>query len=565
MFGHGVFIYDPQQAKAKYGTWEAVADAILGLDMSHAWIRLHNKDGLWRVPENKALASALKARGLTVFGWGWCDGNAVDRDLANVESALSEFSPDGYVADIEHGVSGAHWTTSRIEAFCSKARQLVAGKPFLVSSFGFLPYHEPHLMRAADAYVDAFAPQVYWFWFPKEAMFDQPGATGDYQTNNAADYASLCIDVWRHVVRKPLVLTGQAYWGEASGWTQPQAERKLQEFIDGFDRYDEIVGLNWWHLAGDKTMSSDMAARIAAAQLGSRLAAPDAGARPTPTPTPAGERAYVRADALNLRTTPGDDPSTVIIALDIGQPVDVLGPSDVAGWKRVSAEVGDRMYEGHVFGKYLRSPENDTIEKLLRITYAEWFRFQRGRGSETALPYSAYVGEMWRALGINDRDGTDTQHPWSAAFISWVLRKAGYQNFLFSSLHAEYIHQAIRRRELSIPGPFWGFRLSEHRPDLGDIVCQWRTTRDAQGRPILIDYDYAEDHDDFFSHTDVVVQVNDRSVRTIGGNTGQELGHGGSVSMKTYRLDANGFLIEENRLFAVMRNNLRDQGSGSDV
>jgi uncharacterized protein YgiM (DUF1202 family) len=99
-----------------------------------------------------------------------------------------------------------------------------------------------------------------------------------------------------------------------------------------------------------------MAARIAAAQLGSRLAAPDAGARPTPTPTPtpAGERAYVRADALNLRTTPGDDPSTVIIALDIGQPVDVLGPSDVAGWKRVSAEVGDRMYEGHVFGKYLR-------------------------------------------------------------------------------------------------------------------------------------------------------------------------------------------------------------------
>lgn len=357
MFGHGVFIYDPQQAKAKYGTWEAVADAILGLDMSHAWIRLHNKDGLWRVPENKALASALKARGLTVFGWGWCDGNAVDRDLANVESALSEFSPDGYVADIEHGVSGAHWTTSRIEAFCSKARQLVAGKPFLVSSFGFLPYHEPHLMRAADAYVDAFAPQVYWFWFPKEAMFDQPGATGDYQTNNAADYASLCIDVWRHVVRKPLVLTGQAYWGEASGWTQPQAERKLQEFIDGFDRYDEIVGLNWWHLAGDKTMSSDMAARIAAAQLGSRLAAPDAGARPTPTPTPAGERAYVRADALNLRTTPGDDPSTVIIALDIGQPVDVLGPSDVAGWKRVSAEVGDRMYEGHVFGNTCARPK----------------------------------------------------------------------------------------------------------------------------------------------------------------------------------------------------------------
>lgn len=194
----------------------------------------------------------------------------------------------------------------------------------------------------------------------------------------------------------------------------------------------------------------------------------------------------------------------------------------------------------------------------MRAACAEWFRFQRGNGSEVALPYADYVGEMWQALGVEGRDGTDTQHPWSGAFISWILRKAGYQNFLFSGLHADYIHQAIRRRELAIQGPFWGFRLGEHRPALGDIVCQWRTTRDAQGNPILIDYDYAEDHDSFFSHTDVVVQVNERSVRAIGGNTGQEdFGHGGSVSMKSYRLTEDGVLVAENRLFAVMRNNLR--------
>ena len=35
--------------------------------------------------------------------------------------------------------------------------------------------------------------------------------------------------------------------------------------------------------------------------------------------------------------------------------------------------------------------------------------------------------------------------------------------------------------------------------------------------------------------------------------------------MKTYRLTSNGILMDENRLFAIMRNNLRDQGSGSDV
>lgn len=232
MFGHGTFIYDPREAKAKHGTWDGVAKAVADLDMSHAWIRGHDKNGLWREAENKALQAALKARGIKVFVWGWCDGNNVARDLANVESALEEYAPDGYVADIEHTVAGANWTTARIVEFCSKVRTLVADKPFLVSTFGFLPYHEPHLMKAAEPHVDAFAPQVYWFWFPKQGMLTQPGAHGHYRLNHAADYARLCIDVWKHVVAKPLVLTGQAYWGEAGGWTQALAERKVGEFVD---------------------------------------------------------------------------------------------------------------------------------------------------------------------------------------------------------------------------------------------------------------------------------------------------------------------------------------------
>lgn len=562
MFGHGTFIYDPSEAKAKYGSWDKVAKAVSDLGMSHAWIRAHSKNGLWKTQENKALAAALKARGLTVFAWGWCDGNSVDQDVTNVTATMAEFSPDGYVADIEDGVSGASWTTDRIKDFCSRTRVVVGTKPFIVSSFGFLPYHKPALMKAADPFVDAFAPQVYWFWYPKEAMFNQPGATGRYRTNHAGDYARLCIDVWKHVVRKPLIVTGQAYWGESAGWTQDQAERKLQEFISDFDRFDQIVGLNWWHLAGDKAMSADMAAGIAAAKFGDRLEDRPVVGGPVVVGNGnlgSGAAAYARVDSLNLRTEPGDDPSTIIVAMDIGQPVQVIGDATTPNWKRVSVETGDRMYEGYVFGKYLREPESAEIESLLRHTHEEWFRFQRGRGAEHAQPYAEYIGEMWRALGVPNRDGTDTQYPWSAAFISWVLRKAQYQNFKFSALHAEYIHQAVRRRELSIAGPFWGFRLNEHRPALGDLVCQWRNTLDSQGRPILIDYDYAEDHDDFFSHTDVVVQVNERSVRAIGGNTLQDnYTHNGSVSMKTYRLTSDGYLMDENRVFAVMRNNFRE-------
>lgn len=271
MNGHGTFIYEPDEAKAKHGSWEGAAQAVKHLDMSHAWIRCHDKNGLWRKNENKALAAALKAQGIAVYGWGWCDGNAVDRDVANVQATLDEFELDGYIADIEHGVAGANWNEARVDKFSSNVRKLLGEKPFLVSTFGFVPYHKPKLMQAAEPHVDGFAPQVYWFWYPNKKMFSQPGAKPPYRENNAADYARLCIDVWRAVVSKPLVLTGQLYWGEAENWDSDDAEQKLAEFIADFEDYDRLIGLNWWHLAGSKAMSAKMTAMLAVAKLNSRF------------------------------------------------------------------------------------------------------------------------------------------------------------------------------------------------------------------------------------------------------------------------------------------------------
>jgi len=126
-------------------------------------------------------------------------------------------------------------------------------------------------MHTADPFVDAFAPQVYWFWYPNKKMFSEPGAKGPYKTNDASAYANLCLDVWRHITDKPIVITGQAYWGESHGWERQDAEEKLQEFVTGFDRYGEIAGLNWWHLAGNAAMSSAMEALIAAADFQAKL------------------------------------------------------------------------------------------------------------------------------------------------------------------------------------------------------------------------------------------------------------------------------------------------------
>ena len=558
MYGHGTFIYQPEETRKKYGSYEKAAKAMKDLGMVHAWVRVHNAKGIWKSNENSALIAALRAEGLTVFGWGWCDGNDIDRNIDNVRNSLATFDLDGYVADVEAEEANVKWTKAWLDRFCREVRDLLGTKPFLLSTYGFLPYHQPDLIKVADPYVDAFAPQVYWFRFPNQEMLGKPGATGTYPLNNAASYVNLCIDVWKHVVTKPIVVTGQGYWGESQGWNQALAEKKLREFAEGFDRFDEIAGLNWWHFAGDRAMSNGMLKTISEARFGDSLPHVSGGATPAAEKPATGtgtstatkpQEMIVSGDGLRVRSKPGSaEDETVLAILDLGQLVSVVGSGSSNGWVRIAVELADRIVEGEVFAKFLREPAKPKVEALLMQCVSEWIRFDRGRGPENAKPWRQRVGEMWAARGYKDWDGV-TKKPWSAAFISWVIERAGYTDFLFAVGHAKYIQQAIHRREIGENGPFWGFRLNEHKPQLGDIVC---IDRSNQG----IDYDYAEDHDRYDSHCDIIVQLRPDSVRTIGGNTGQsEFGHNGSVAMKTMPLDANGFLTAGGRRFAILRNN----------
>lgn len=273
MYGHGVFVFEPAEARKKYGSWQRAAKAVVKMKMSHAWVRGHGKDGPFEVADNLSLVSALRDAGIKVFVWGWCQGgDQLDRDIQHAAEAITTFKADGYVADIEQGVRGAEWTNSSIKTFLKATREALRGRPLIMSTHGFVPYHEPELMRAAEPFVDAFAPQIYWFWYPNKRMITEFGGRGAYKINNAASYAKLCLDQWRSTVRKPIIITGQAYWGENPRWGREDAETKMQEFIDGFDRYGDIAGLNWWHLAGSGAMSEKMEQLIIAADFAQKLA-----------------------------------------------------------------------------------------------------------------------------------------------------------------------------------------------------------------------------------------------------------------------------------------------------
>jgi hypothetical protein len=208
----------------------------------------------------------------------------------------------------------------------------------------------------------------------------------------------------------------------------------------------------------------------------------------------------------------------------------------------VQTDVDGQTKTGFVASRFLRKPVSDAREKLMENAVAQWVRFKRGAGMENVSPFFKFVGEFWKALDPHSQlDGRNRNHFWSAAFISFIVRQAGYAGFKFSEAHATYIHDAIKKRKAGdAAAPFWGFRLTEHKPQLGDLVAGWRKS------PVTFDTLPAG----FFpSHTDVVVEVRPGEVRTLGGNVAQ------SVSMKIMRLDANGFLVPDGQRFAVLRNN----------
>lgn len=250
---------------------------------------------------------------------------------------------------------------------------------------------------------------------------------------------------------------------------------------------------------------------------------------------------HVDATSLNMRSGPEVMTGNIVASLPLAHRLTVSGPINAAGFQAATTVLGGQNLAGFVSAKHLREPASDAKERLMAEAVAQWLRFERGAGKENVGPFVGFVGEMWQSIGLV-LNGRDRDQPWSAAFISFVVRRAGYTGFKFAAAHARYIHDSIVRRQAGQASPFWGFSLNEHKPQLGDLVCRWRLVRRT--------FDDAVARDDFKSHCDIVVQVKPDRVNTIGGNVGD------SVSTTSYALDSRGFLSGADNVFAVLRNNL---------
>lgn len=155
------------------------------------------------------------------------------------------------------------------------------------------------------------------------------------------------------------------------------------------------------------------------------------------------------------------------------------------------------------------------------------------------------VGLYWEKIGRDDLDGRDHDWPWSAAFISWVMRQAGAEDrFSYSASHATYISKSIRdRNQGNANALYWGYRLNERKPQVGDLVC-WDRDPDK-----VVDYD-RQYLGNYSSHTDLVVSVGTNEIEIIGGNVGN------SVTRRPLVLSAEGYRTAGTQggetLFAIM-------------
>jgi hypothetical protein len=175
-------------------------------------------------------------------------------------------------------------------------------------------------------------------------------------------------------------------------------------------------------------------------------------------------------------------------------------------------------------------------QRIVEAALAERSRWSDGTIKETDPRARARLIEIWKVgvgLGATQAAGyVDQRIPWSAAFISWVMKTAGAGDaFRYSASHREYIKASKTNRESGSCNPFKLFRLNERKPQVGDIVVNQYFGCTNPGVP---GYDTP---DKGCSHCDIIVKVEPGKITRIGGNLSD------SVGLRTAATDSRGYII----------------------
>ena len=304
--------------------------ALKDMDIRSVWIQLFSRGGDFDSKNAKLrqdLIARLGTAGIHWAGWGYCAGRNWKKDIDLIKSLRADLGMQAFVIDAEPGNTvwpdpqdktkrlPDLWELDDFDDFTKAVHKLFGTDNLALSTWPVLKIQDDEkkqnpvikLMRIAAPRVCLFAPQAYWMTFPKQVHYNLGYKEKDFPRDNPASYVRLVIRSWRDLkFTNPLVISGQAYWGENSP-AQKKMEAKAAQFINEFADWPEIVGFNWYH-AGSKnsaeegSMSDAMIASIAAGKLADKpYQAP--AAQEGPAPVVAGRRRRARKRHV-ARVTP---------------------------------------------------------------------------------------------------------------------------------------------------------------------------------------------------------------------------------------------------------------------
>jgi hypothetical protein len=151
--------------------------------------------------------------------------------------------------------------------------------------------------------------------------------------------------------------------------------------------------------------------------------------------------------------------------------------------------------------------------------------FEHGATHEVQPPMLSRVLMYWYAVTRQPIVGAEGElRPWSAAFVAWLARGAGYTRDAFPDtvLHWDYIEAALNggRAAFAARDP------AGYAPRVGDLVCN------ARGTAVTFETLRRGPY-----HCDLVVAASAASVEVIGGNVGDV------VALSPLPVDADGRLL----------------------
>ncbi len=211
----------------------------------------------------------------------------------------------------------------------------------------------------------------------------------------------------------------------------------------------------------------------------------------------------------------------------------------------------------------------DVKERVAALANEQYEHWDRGHRHETNPKYFDDLVKYWvegagkslkKAIEIVKKiqDPNRKRRPaWSAAFISWIMEKAGAGNvFKKSGGHYVYIADAKRNRG-RLDKPIWAWKISEVKPEVGDLLCNARCSKESPNR-CGANYENVDNGTEWSTHCDIVTWVGDKEITVIGGNARDYRSKlSSTVGMKKVKLDEDGKVKlkgdPKNDYFAIVR------------